>query len=147
MRPVLFTMILLATIASAEDGDTRANLIGNWQADSAADGSWNLETKGTDMLRVTYSVANQKPVQYECVVTGKECQIKDAGKSAKISMWFNGGKLIALETKGDEVVKRRFSVGEKGDTLEIEVFPITPSGATQTLHFKRAHAEQASTTK
>jgi hypothetical protein len=147
MWPVLFSMILLATVAFADDAESRATLVGSWQPDSATDGSWNLETRGADMLRVTYAVANQKPTQFECTTTGKECQIKDSGKSAKVSMWFNGGKLVALETRGDEVVKRRFTVGEKGDTLEIEVFPITPSGATQTLHFKRAHSEQASTTK
>jgi hypothetical protein len=52
-------------------------------------------------------------------------------------MWFNGPKLVELETKGKEVVKRRFAVAGEGDTLEIEVIPIEPAGKTETLRFRR----------
>jgi hypothetical protein len=53
-------------------------------------------------------------------------------------MWFNGDKLVELETKGREVVKRSFAVPQQGDTLEVEVIPIVPEGRTETLHFARA---------
>ena len=140
MRTVLFA-IMFVTAAFADDSTARARLIGHWQpAEPTAkdNGVWTLESGGGDVLRVTYSVGDQKLGEFECSTTGRECEVTDSGKSAKVSMWFNGSNLVELETKGREVLKRRFAVAEQGDTLDIEVIPIVPEGKTETLHFKRA---------
>jgi hypothetical protein len=68
---------------------------------------------------------------------GKECEVKDAGRKVKVTLFFNGPKLVVLETRGDEVVKKRFGAVETGDTLELEVIPVAPDGKTETVHFKR----------
>ena len=68
---------------------------------------------------------------------GRECEIKDSGRQAKVSMWFSGPKLVELETKGSEVVKRRFALSGQGDTMELEVIPIVPVGRSETKLLKR----------
>jgi hypothetical protein len=66
------------------------------------------------------------------------CDVKTAGKKATVSLWFNGPRLVEMETKGSDVVKRRFTILPQGDVMEMEVIPIVPSGKTESVQFKRA---------
>ena len=52
-------------------------------------------------------------------------------------MWFNGPRLVELETHGSEVIKRRFRALEKDGAMEIEVIPISPNGKTETVQLQR----------
>ena len=123
----------------ADDSSARAQLIGAWQPkDTAAKdaGVWTFEQKGGDVIHITYAVGDQKMVEIECAPTGKDCNVKDTGKSAKVSMWFSGKNLVSLETRGTEIVKRRFGV-EDGGSLEVETIPIQPDGKTEKVEFLR----------
>jgi hypothetical protein len=44
-----------------------------------------------------------------------------------MSMWFNGPKLIELETTGNQGVKRRFTVTGDGDSMELETIRVAPT--------------------
>jgi hypothetical protein len=126
--------------AAADDGSARARLVGAWQPQEPAakeNGVWTLERKDGDVLHITYSLGDEKRIDFECSTKGGECDVKDAGKPAKVSLWFSGAKLVELETKGQEVVKRRFAVTAEGDSMELEVIPISPEGKTETMHFRR----------
>ncbi len=76
--------------------------------------------------------------EFECDTTGRECAAKDSGRSVKISLWFNGSTLVALETKGEEVVKRRFAVAGTGEEMDVELIPVVSKSKPETAHFKRA---------
>jgi hypothetical protein len=131
---------VVATGAPADDDSARTKLVGTWQPQESSNkdsGIWTLQSKGVDVLRVTSSLGDQKMADFECSTKGRECDMKDSGKSAKVSMWFSGSKLVELETRGQEVVKRLFSVAPLGDILEIEIIPIQPDGKTETLRFRR----------
>jgi hypothetical protein len=52
-------------------------------------------------------------------------------------MWHLGPKLVQLETKGNEVIKRRFLVSDQGDTMQVECISIAPDEKTETLTFRR----------
>ena len=122
-----------------DNTSARAQLIGAWQPKDPAvkdAGVWTFERKGGDVIHITYAVGDQKTVEMECETTGKDCKVKDTGKSAKVSMWFSGRNLVSLETRGDEIVKRRFGVGD-GDSLEVEIIPIQPDGKKETVEFRR----------
>lgn len=138
MRVLLVSVLLLSSGALADDASARAKLNGMWKDDAGGKdaGVWTLEGKG-DAVKVTYSLGDRKLTEFECGTTGRECEMKDSGRSAKVSVWFNGPKLVALETKGSEVIKRRFGVGSQDNTLELEVIPIVPQGKAETLHFTR----------
>jgi len=118
----------------ADDFADRAKLIGTWESTDPAL-TLALEQNG-DAIRITESHADQQPSKIECNVGGKECQVKDSGRSAKIMLWYNGAKLVEMETRGSEVVKRRFSASD--DAMEIELIPIVPDGKPQVTKLKRA---------
>ena len=123
----------------ADDTSARAQLIGAWHPKDPAvkdAGVWTFERKGGEVIHITYAVGDQKMVEIECETTGKDCKMKDTGRSAKVSMWFSGRNLVSLETRGDEIVKRRFGV-EDGDSLEVEIIPIQPDGKTEKVEFRR----------
>ncbi|HEY1754647.1 MAG TPA: hypothetical protein VGG72_04580 [Bryobacteraceae bacterium] len=125
----------LGSIAFADDSTDRAKLAGTWESNGAVKAVWILESQG-DGFHITNSQGDKKVVEFVCSL-GKECEVKDAGRKVKVTLFFNGPKLVVLETRGDEVVKKRFGAVETGDTLELEVIPVAPDGKTETVHFKR----------
>ena len=133
--------IVLLTIAAAfaDEAADRAKLIGTWQLQNGgtpASSVWKLEDKGDD-LRISLTQAEQGSSTFECNTLGRECEVKDGSRKAKISMWFSGPKLVELETKGSEVLKRRFNITGQGDSMEVEIIPVVPPGKPEVLHFKR----------
>ena len=74
---------------------------------------------------------------FTCGTGGANCEIKTGGKKATVSLWFNGPSLVEMETKGPDVIKRRFRILPANGTMEMEVIPIVPGGKTETYGFKR----------
>jgi hypothetical protein len=137
--------LLFAGSALAEDNTVRAKLMGKWQqsdGNGETRSTWTLSDVGSS-IRVSNSGNTATVMEFECNTEGKECAVKHAGHSSKVSMWFNGAKLVELETTGNQVVKRRFTVTGDGDSMELETIPIDPSGSVETTHFKRAPAGAA----
>jgi hypothetical protein len=137
---VVLVASLFAATALADDSADRARLGGAWQIQNEAGTQslavWILEEK-RDAIHITYSQGDQKFAEFECNTVGRECDMKDSGRQAKVSIWFSGPKLVELETRGSEVTKRRFAVSGQGDTMELEVIPIVPAGKTETKQLKR----------
>ncbi len=131
----------LGSIAFADDSAERAKLTGTWQGEGQA--VWIFEHQG-DAFHIVNSQGDKKIAEFACNL-GKECEVKDGGRKVKVTLFFNGAKLVVLETKGEEVLKRRFGAVETGDTLELEVIPVVPDGKTETLRFKRAQNVVAAT--
>jgi hypothetical protein len=139
----LFLIVLFASVALADGASDHVKLTGTWQPVEGTDGvTWTLENT-SNAVKITQSQNGQKVSEFECNVAGKECEISDNGHKAKVSMWFNGAKLVELETRGSEVVKRVFSVVQPDDFLEVEVIPVVPGGKTETLRFHRAQLTAA----
>jgi len=136
-------VMILSAVALAEDIADRGKLSGKWQAPEGAGESWILDGK-PDAVHITEFQNGQKLAEFECNTLGRECETRDAGHHAKVSFWFNGAKLVELETRGSEVVKRRFSVGEQPDLMELETIPIVPPGKPTLEHFKRVDVSAAS---
>jgi hypothetical protein len=131
--------VLLVAVASGVNAADRAKLTGTWQLQTGAKDTgvvWTLEHKD-DSIHIIRSEKDQKLADFECNTMGRDCEVKDFGKNGKISMWFSGPKLIEIETRGSQVIKRQFTVAEQGDTMEIKVFQIVPVGKTEVLQFKR----------
>jgi hypothetical protein len=140
MGSTLALLLLVGMSGIASDDGDRQKLLGSWvlqgEAGSDMPSGWTFQRKG-ELFQITEMQSNNPVADYSCSVEGKECEVKTFGKKVKISMWFNGPKLVQMETQGSSVVKRRFAVLPQGDTMELEVIPIAPSGKTETLQFKR----------
>jgi len=136
-------LCLAAANVLADEVADRAKLAGKWQpkaGEKSDEGTWTLE-HNNGLIRIIEESNGQRIAEYECNTMGRECNIKEAGHSAKVSMWFNGPKLVEMRTRGSEVVKRRFSVTGDGDMLELEVIPIAPGGKAEVIHMSRLHTE------
>jgi hypothetical protein len=144
MKAVHLTVILflsLGAAAFADDQGDRQKLLGSWELQGAAENtsssSWTF-SPAKDSIRVTQLEGGNKVADFACGTVGTACEIKAAGKKATVSMWFNGPLLVEMETKGSDVVKRRFKILPQGDVMEMEVIPIVPGGKTETFQFKRS---------
>ena len=132
-----------ASTLPADDKVDRGKLGGKWQpaAGEKTDyGTWTLEDKN-GAIRVTQESNGHKIAEYECSLAVRECEIKEGGHSAKLSMWFNGPILVQMRTRGSEVVKRRFHVTGDGNILDLEVIPIAPGGKPEVVHMNRLQTE------
>lgn len=134
--------VLFVAGALAGDSTGRGNISGQWQLEAGGKESgegWIFDSKA-DAIHVTEFQNGQKVAEFDCNTLGRECDVKDAGHHAKVSFYFNGSKLVQLETRGSEVLKRRFSVGDQEDLMEVEVIPIVPAGSPVVERFKRVQA-------
>lgn len=138
--------MLLAVGALAADSADRTKISGEWQLETGAGKDagegWILQNKD-DAIHITQLRNGQKLAEFDCNTMGRDCEVTDSGRPAKVSFWFNGAKLVQLETRESKVVKRRFSVGDQGDLMEVEVIPVVPDGKAETLRFKRAQVSAA----
>ena len=121
----------------ADDGDLRAKLVGSWQSETAGKeaSNWSLQ-RSADAVHISTSNGAKTLAEYECKM-GQECDIKDAGHHAKVTIYFNGPKLVETETMGLARGEGKFLVTGDGDQMELEVIPIEPEGKTETVVFKR----------
>jgi hypothetical protein len=134
IRIMAVAALCLGSVAFA--ADDRAKLNGTWQSSNGSE-TWVLQDKG-ETWHIAYSQGNQKPAEFDCAADGRDCNVKEAGHSAKVSLYFNGPRLVELETKGTEVIKRRFAIAEQGDLMDVEVIPVvSTTEKPATLHFKR----------
>jgi hypothetical protein len=147
MKPLSVTVLLVflgAAVATGDDQSDRQKLMGSWElpgtAESGATSNWTFSEQGNS-IHVTHLEGGTKVADFNCAINGSSCEVKEGGKKATMSMWFNGPKLVQMETKGSEVVKRRFAIVSQGDAaggvMEMEIFPLVPDGKTETVRFKR----------
>lgn len=138
MRTILFTLAAFSAIASlrADDKATaRAALVGSWvQTGGAA--SWIIDSRA-DGLHVTQIESSGPVADFECNTYGQNCEVKIAGHKATESFYYNGATLIQLETKGDQIVQRRFSVLPSGNAMKVEVTPMSGRLQKEELEFER----------
>lgn len=138
--------LLLFTIqARADDWAERAKLDGAWQAPGdGKDGGSVWTIKDTDTaLQVTETLNGEKVFEVDCNTDGKECAAKRSGKTVKVSMYYSGPMLVEIETRGNDVVRRRFDASGANGTLRIETMPMSPPGKAETIELKRLGAATA----
>ena len=132
---VIVASSLLFSAAGIAAGDAdRDKLNGAWESrgDAAARTSWTLWSNG-DALQITQVENDRTLVDFECNTVGRECDVKESGKPMKVSMWFNGPRLVVMETRGKDVVKRRFHTTGDANEIEMEVIRIVPQGKPELL--------------
>lgn len=133
---LLMSIVVFVASAAADDHSDRANLIGTWQSQEDGGSTWSLQSSGDD-LHVIHSQNGQKVMDFKCNTLGRECSTKESGHDTKVSMWYSGPKLVVLETKGSEVVKRRLS-SAAGEKMQLEVISIVPDRKPELRTFVRS---------
>jgi hypothetical protein len=135
---------LLAAAAAADDDASRAKLMGSWETVEAGKDAqtWTFQPKDPkgDVLHVTNASPQKTMMEFDCDSFGHDCVVKDNGRNAKVSLYYNGPKLIQMETRGPFICKRIFLITGDGDTMDLTQEVYAPSAKTETLHFRRVQA-------
>jgi hypothetical protein len=118
-----------------------------WGAPPSITGTWVLQSdknvklvidQSDQKIHVQEVEGNDLKEDYTCNLNGKDCDFKQEGHAAKVSLWHNGAKLVELVTRGSDVVKRRFTLAPDGNSLSVEMSRISPSGKNETFAYARA---------
>ncbi len=130
----------------------KPNFSGKWKLDGANselhgshDSKWDVEQTDKD-LRLLSTAEGGASTEFRCGTAGQECD----AKGRKVRLWYNGPKLVVMDSEGKNgstVTKRRLSLSDDGNQLQVEVFHIVPPGPTEKLIFTKeaAAAEDAKT--
>ena len=127
--------LALCGFALADDTSDRANLIGAWQPQDNGAASWTLQSNGEE-LHLTQTQNDRKASDFQCNTVARQCDVKDGGGEWKVSMWYNGPKLVVQETRSSKVLRYRFHALDRNN-LELEVVPIVPDGKPHVVKFVR----------
>jgi len=109
-------------------------------------GTWALPNDATEKLIVEQTDSgihmqelkgSETKAEYKCNVDGKDCDFKEDGHPAKVSLWFNGPKLVELVTRGKNVVRRRFTLADGGKKLVVEMSAFSNPDKSETLEYTR----------
>jgi len=109
-------------------------------------GTWALPNDATEKLIVEQTDSgihmqelkgSETKAEYKCNVDGKDCEFKEDGHPAKVSLWFNGPKLVELVTRGKNVVRRRFTLADGGKKLVVETSAFSNPDKSETLEYTR----------
>ncbi len=132
----LVVPLLWALQAPAAESDSAKTLSGAWQTKDSSAHAWTFEQ--TDKgLHVTEAENGKTIADYMCNTSGRDCDVKLAGRDAKVSFWYNGPKLVEMVTEGSRVVKRRYAPSADGTTLEVEIIPVVPEGHSENIELVR----------
>ncbi len=144
MKTIMYSLAAFAALVavappalavSPDEQANRASLIGSWIQPGGTEG-WVINATA-DGLHITQIAGSSAVADFECNLGGRDCEVKIGGHKASVSMYYNGAKLVQLETIGDQIVKRRFSTLSPGNSIQVEVIPMTGKAHTETLAFQR----------
>ncbi len=149
MKAFLYGFAAVATMAAlyplprlkADDKteEDRAHLIGSWVQNGGSQG-WVIDGS-SDKLHVTETENSSPVAEFQCNTDGHDCDVKIGGHKASVSMYYNGSALVQFETRGGQIVKRRFSVLPSGNAMKVEVTPMTGAKTqTEELEFNRSQS-------
>jgi hypothetical protein len=112
------------------------DLSGTWISDSHGSEKWILEQKG-GKIHIQELDGDKVEANFTCSLDGQECEAKEDGHSEKITMYFNGTKLVKICERGSGTVKQRLEVSADGKTLNVETVPLSSGQKAETISFRR----------
>jgi hypothetical protein len=130
---------LLAGAASGQQ--SRPDFSGKWQLNAeksklhsgkASCVNVTIEQKGASIHVVkTLKDGNGKESveEFTCTTDGKDCN----AKSAKVSLWYDGGSLVELDVADGLVSKSSMTIGDGAKTISITVSYISPQAEADDL--------------
>ena len=127
-------ILVLGGVCLADDGSDRANLVGTWQPQDHSGAIWTIESSG-GQVHLTETENDRKVADFTCSA-GSPCDVREPGSGVKISMWYNGPKLVVQETRGSKISRHRFHTVDN-NTMEVEIVSIVPEGKTVVNRYAR----------
>ncbi len=133
---VMYTLACFAALGPMRLAADNAAVTGSWTQNGGG-ASWVIRAIPGG-LHITQTDHAATIADFDCHTDGQDCSVKIGGHKATVSIYYNGAALIELETKGSEIVKRRFDVQPSGAAMKIEVTTMSGKVETEHLEFQRA---------
>ena len=138
MRHLQFSILCLLAgyLTLARGQDTKPNLSGNWQLNTAkselrsgkaAAIGLAIEQKGSSIHVIKTAKATdgkEMKTEFRCTTDGKECLVD----GTKISLWYDGAVLVELDVGSEVVSKSSMKLGTDGKSMSVDVVYIVPQG-------------------
>ena len=136
IKALIISSIFLAAVAAIPAAAQTPDLSGNWVADSNASNKWILQQKDGKM-HVQEMIGDKVETEFTCSLYGQECSARENGHAEKITMYFNGTKLVELRERNGSTVKQRLTLSDDGKTLSVETVPLSSNDKPETMSFRR----------
>lgn len=127
---------------SFAQGASDPDLSGNW-LDSANSGARITFKEKGDTIHVHEQDGDKVIADYSCNINGQQCDVKEEGHSTKVTLYYNGPKLVQITERGNDVEKRTFLMGQDGKTMQVEIIPLSSQGKTSTRTYQKEDAQVA----
>lgn len=133
---VLAIAFAFAPISFAQAAASDPDLSGTWLDNSNSAAKITFSEKG-DKIQVREMDGDRVVADYTCNLSGEQCQFKENGHPVKVTMYYNGSKLVEILERGKDVEKRRFSLNQDGKTMQVETIPMSSEGKTTTRTYQK----------
>jgi hypothetical protein len=133
-------MIIPLGFAVVALGDSRPDLNGVWRLEPSLSEvhshlstplTWQIEQSDNSIRLIQRTEEKKDPDDIRCATDGHDCKVKEEGRNAFVSFYYNGPVLVELESEGqnrDTVTKKRMHISSDGATLTVDIIHILPSG-------------------
>ena len=142
---VLTVAFLFAPVCFAQTSSSDPDLSGTWLDNSNSAIKIAFQEKG-DNIKVHQTDGDKVIADYSCNLNGTQCNVKEDGRPMKVMIYYNGSKLVEIAERGSDVEKRRFSLSSDGNTMQMEVIPMSSSGKSTTHTFQKQEPQEAKNT-
>lgn len=112
------------------------DLTGTWISESNVSQKLILDQKG-GKIHVQEMNGEKVDVDFTCSTSGQECEAKENGHSEKVTMYFNGAKLVELRERGNDTIKQRLALSNDGKVLTVETVPLSSQEQIRIESFRR----------
>jgi hypothetical protein len=129
-------VFLICALAIAAQTPASPDITGTWVEESSGAAKWVLAEKDGS-IHVVQMNGDKVQADFTCPLNGKECDIKQGGRSEKVMIYYNGDKLVEIIEGHDGTTKKRLSVSADGKTLDVELVPLSSADKAEKTVFHR----------
>lgn len=144
MKGALAVLLFASAFApiSFAQGASDPDLSGNWLDNANSAVRISLKEKD-DKIQVHEQDGDRVIVDYTCNLNGQQCNFKEEGRKATVTLYYNGPKLVEITECGNQVEKRTFALAQDGKTLQVDTIPLSSQGKTSTRTYRKEDAQVA----
>ena len=136
MKLSILAIFLGAAFSLSAQTYTQPDVSGTWVSERNDNVTWVL-TQKDDALHVIERNGDKPSAEFTCPLSGQSCDVKIAGHSEKIMVYFNGDRLVEILEGHEGVTKRRLTVSPDGKVLTVEWVPLNSQDKGEKMLFRR----------
>jgi len=139
MKLSILLVFFSASFSLLAQTSNEPDVSGTWVSENSDHVTWVLTQKDGTLHAV--EMAGDKPsVDFTCPLNGQTCDVKIAGHTEKMMVYYNGDRLVEILEGHSGVTKRRLSVSADRKVLTVEFVPLSSQDKGEKMIFHRGNA-------